>query len=271
MEVDEAWEVLNLSVTSGYFKPATVRLPLVGAAWDEDHVVYDEVTSGAAFKRQVPPVAAASRPVNARTAVWIPGARLAGAVVDVSSRRASELLFSRRGGMFRLSTGQIAFQGMEMRMTAQTDTLVPYRSEGELLAAAREALAATRQLTGEERLAVTMAVNEHRLEMSGNVLTPRSRQTLVQAVAHAVSPMPLSESITDDLTLESTVARALQRSGIARSASLHPRSRLGVVTLYGSASLGAAAEAERVTTRVPGVRQVDNRIEIVAAPGHRSG
>jgi hypothetical protein len=263
IEVDENWEVVNVLVSTGIFKPKTVKLPMTTAAWDSEHLAFAEVRSTQAFNREVPPVAVAARVLTADVRVSIPEARPAGAITDQASRKVAELIFAKPGGMFRLATGQLIFQGNEIHIAAQTDTLTAYLKDRELLGAAREALASVQELTASERRAIELSAGADMLEVSGNVLTSRSRAAALQAVAHAVAPTAVKDAIVDDLSLEFAVSRSLLQSGIARNAIIHPRARLGEITLYGHTdSPTAAEEAVRVASRVPGVRSVINRLDI---------
>jgi osmotically-inducible protein OsmY len=265
LEVDESWEIINLFVTAGLFRARTVKLPMTSATWDAEHVAFPEVTASQAFNRELPPVAAPARPVNAETAVSLPETQLAGGIVERVSNRAVEVLFTRPAGMFRLPADEVSFQGTDIRITAQTDTLMPYRSDNELLRLAREGLARAQRLTSEERRAITIVTSDKEVTLAGNVLTAHSREFAVQAVTVAVAPAPVRDVIADDLGLEFEVGRALQRTGVSRGATVHPRARLGNVTLYGFATTAAAAtEAERVASLVPGVRSVESRVEVAA-------
>jgi osmotically-inducible protein OsmY len=262
-EVEETWEVLNVVVTAGLFKQATVKLPLASATWAEDHVAFSEVTSAQAFRRELPPVAAPARPITSETPVSLPGARVAGAIVEYSTRKAIEMLFTRPGGRFRLGVRQLTLQGGDIRFTAQTETLLPYYGDAELGRIAREALARAPRLTDEERLSLAVAVAGDAVELTGNVFTAPSRDAAVQAVAQALAPATVSVAVYDDLGLETALGHALFVTGVVRAAPVHPRARLGHVTLYGRAkSPGAAAEAERVAAALPGVVSVQSRLEI---------
>jgi osmotically-inducible protein OsmY len=265
VEVDESWEVVNVFISAGLIKPRIIKLPMESAEWEGSHVAFPEITSGQALRREVPPVAAPARPLTGETPVALPDARLAGLIVEHASGRVQEILFSRAGSLYRLGSGQIIFQGSEIRIAAQTDTLIPYKTPRELIDTAREALARRRELTGEERRGIAVSVVDDEVLLSGNVLTPRSRTIVTQAVAAAVAPTPVRESLSDDLSLELAVSRALVRAG--RAEGVHPRSRLGVITLYGHAhSDAAAAEAARAATPVTGVRSVQSRIDVRPRP-----
>jgi osmotically-inducible protein OsmY len=262
LEVDEAWELLNVAVSAGLLRPATVKLPVASATWDEDHVSFAGVTSAEAWRRELPPVAAPGRTLNAATSVSLPDARLAGAIVETTSLKISELLFKRPWGTFRLDVGRLSFQGGDIRISAQTDTLLPYWNDRELLRVARDALGRAR-LTDEELLALVVSASDGNVRLSGNVRTPQAREAAVQAVTLALAPVGVIAAITDDLGLESTLSQALFRSGAARGAAVHPRSRLGHVTLYGWVrSAAVAAEAERVVLAVPAVRSVRSGLEL---------
>jgi osmotically-inducible protein OsmY len=142
---------------------------------------------------------------------------------------------------------------------------LPYRSDAELLGLARGALARAPRLTAEERLTLAVTASGDSVRLSGNVLTSHSRETVVQAATQALMPTPVRTEITDDLSLEFRVSRALFQAGVTRSAMVHPRSRLGHLTLYGlAASASAAAEAQRIAAQVPGVRSVQSRLDIAA-------
>jgi osmotically-inducible protein OsmY len=83
------------------------------------------------------------------------------------------------------------------------------------------------------------------------------------AVSAALGMHVNADALADDIELETEIGLALDRSGLSRVAEVYVRSMLGEVTLRGhSPSASAADEALRVAARVPGVRDVINKIEV---------
>jgi osmotically-inducible protein OsmY len=124
----------------------------------------------------------------------------------------------------------------------------------------------SRAVTEDECRSLEISAQNGAALLSGNVRTKRSVETLDALAASVPGVEAVSVEIADDVSLESDVAGALYRSGLSRSAAIYPRSALGRVTLYGRApSTEAAAEAMRVASRVPGVRSVNDRLEVLPA------
>src|SRR5205807_1887480 len=152
MDVDETWEVLNISVQRGLLRRTTVKLPLNAATgWSADYLAFDGLASDAAFARELPPVAAPARPISVDTPVAMPGARLAGALVERSSRRARALLIRREGELYQVRCDEARFMGKELHPGVQPQNLVPYLADDELAERANRAIAASRELAYDSR------------------------------------------------------------------------------------------------------------------------
>lgn len=264
IEITEDWEVYNVAVQHGFFKRVTVRLPLEAAAtgWDGGLLAFDDTASTAAFGRELPPIAAPSRPVSRETPLGI-GGRLAGVLLDPATRRAHELLIERSGRVYRVPAEGVTFDGKTMHPGVQPDALVPYYTEDELRERVRHALGSAKEISSAELQQINATATGAEIRLTGNVRTKHSREAARRAASAALGMRVNADALVDDIELETEMGLALERSGLARTAEVYARSTLGEVTLRGRApSASAAAEAARVVTRVPGVRGVTNRIEI---------
>ena len=273
MDLDETWEVLNVSVQRGLLRKSTVKLPLNAATgWSADFLAFDGTASDAAFSGDLPPVAALARPVSEGTPVAMPGARLAGALIERISRRATDLLLMRGRRCYRVQTAEAGFMGKELHPGVQAQNLVPYLAHDELLERANRAIASIRDLTYDSRRALEVEAADGAVRLRGNVRTKQVKDSLHVALTSAVAGALLVDETVDDARLELDIGAALDRAGLTHTAEVYARSTLGRVTLYGSASSEAvAAEAARVVARVPGVRRVENRIEVRGAPAPMRG
>jgi len=275
-EIDESWLVLNVVVSRGLFRPVEVRLPFsIADAWD-DGVLSLDCTSDQAFGRELPPVAAPAMPISARTPVSAPEARLAGALVERSSRRVSRLLLT--AGLLTRDTRavvatEVTLEGGVVRLAAQMDALPLYRPDPQLLQAVRDAIAVQPHLTADERRAVSVDVADGVAYLSGNVRSPRAKGSVQQAAASVPGVGEVRSDVVDDRALETAVGRALDAAGMFRHGRLYVRAALGEVTLEGYISkAGAAAEIAKAAAAVPGVRSTLDRMEVAAAaPGSGSG
>ena len=271
MDVDETWEVLNVSVRRGLLGKTTVKLPLNAATgWSRDYLAFNGASSDAAFSRELPPVAAPARPISAETPVAMPGARLAGGLVERGSRRATALLIRRKGELYQVPADEAAFMGKELHPGVQVQNLIRYRTDEQLAERANGAIAASRELAYDSRRALEVEVVNGAVRLRGNVRTKQAKDSLHAAVASAVAGAAFVDETVDDARLELDIGAALDGAGLTHTAEVYARSTLGRLTLYGSApSLATAGEAARIVARVPGVREVENRIQVrgVANPG----
>jgi len=275
-EVDEDWLVLNVVVSRGLFRPVEVRLPFsIADAWDDGALSLD-CTSDQAFGRELPPVAAPAMPLSARTPVSAPEARLAGALVDRSSRRVSRLIVT-AGLLTRdaraADATHVTLEGGVARLVAQMDALPLYRPDPELLQAVRDAIALHPHLTSDERRAVSVDVVDGVVSLAGNVRSPQAVASVRQAAASVPGVSEVRSAVADDRALETAVGRALDAAGMFRHGRLYVRAALGEVTLEGYISAaGRAAEIVKAAAAVPGVRSAIDRMEIAAPPpASRSG
>lgn len=270
IEVTEDWEIYNVTVRRGIFRASTVRLPLEAATgWDEEHVAFDQTTSGAAFGREVPPVAGPSRPVSLETPVS-GGYRLAGFLVSTTTRMTAEVLVERRGRIYRVPTDGVTFEGKIMHPGARPEALVPYYSEKELRERVRQALGASRDISSAELRRLDIEAAGPGVRLTGNLQSKRSREAARLAASDALGIPVDASAVTDDHEVETSIGLTLGRSGVGRTAEVYSRSNLGDVVLRGRApSQQAADEVARVVAGVPGVRTVVNRIEVGSPLAHR--
>lgn len=265
-EVEEGWEVINVVAKRGLLRSSSVRLPFSAASgWSRDDISFS-CSSGEAFGRRLAPVAAPARTLSARTAVEAPGARLVGALVERRKRRVAHLLI--RQGVapareYKAAADQVSFKDSRLLLAVQVKRLPVYRSDEELGFLVREALASHPRLTADDRRALTMEVSDGVVRLAGNVRTTQARDWAEQAAASVDGAAALRNEVADDIHLELSVAQALDRAGLFRTALVQPRSALGEVTLFGhAASAGAVAEIMRLASGVPGVRWVTSRLEV---------
>jgi len=273
VEVDEAWEVLNLVIRRGLFRWSTsVKLPFSAArAWSDERVTFD-CTSRQAFSREVPPVAALARPLSADTPISLPGARLSGLLVEPTTRRVREVIISRGGNRRnRVPVSEVSFEGKVTRIAAQAENLGLYLADEELSLRVRHVLGLDGVLTGEERSSVRADVSSGVVTLKGNVRTRQTRERIAELAARVEGATALSNQVVDDIELELEIGQALSRSGLQGGADVYARSTLGEVTLFGSApSVAEVDDIVRVVSRVPGVRSVRSRIEVGAPAAEQS-
>lgn len=267
MEISEEWDVYNVAIRHGFLKPVTVRLPLEAATeWDDEHVAFDQTTSKAAFGREVPPIAAPSRPLSQETPI-AGGGMLEGVLVSPATRRATEVLIEREGRVYRVPVEGVTFDGKTMHPGVQPDAMIPYYTEDEMRERVRRALASATEISFSELQHIEVEAVGRRVGLAGNVRSKNSREAARRAVSAALGVPVDADRLVDDLELETEIGLALDRSGLMRAGEIYPRSTLGVVVLRGRVrTQGAMEDAARVVSRVPGVRTVINRIE-VGAPG----
>ncbi len=265
IEITEDWEVYNVAVQRGFLKAVTVRLPLEAASgWDDGLLAFDETTSAAAFGRELPPIAAPSRPVSGETPLGI-GGRLAGVLLDPATRRAREVLIEREGRKYRVPAEGVTFDGKTLHPGVQPDALVPYYTEEELRERLQHALASATEISSSELQLISAETAGPVIRLTGNVRTKHTREAARRAAVAALGVPVNTDALVDDIELETEMGLALERSGLPRVAEVYARSILGQVTLRGRApSQSAADEAARVVTRVAGVRGVVNKIEVDA-------
>lgn len=273
LEIDDEWLVLNLVLSRGIFRHAEVKLPFSTASqWDDGHLSLD-CRSEEAFGRQIPPVAVPPRPLSVRTPLSTPDARLAGALVERASRRASHLLLSR--GLFAseqrlVHVEDVALEGGAIRLAVQVEALPIYRPDPELAGAVRDALAAHRYLTADDRRALNLEVVDGKVHMSGNVRTPQAKAYVHAAAAFVPGIVAVNDSVADDPRLEIDVGRALDAAGLSRHGRIYVRSALGELTISGFVRTQAVTpDIVKVASGVPGVRSVTTRLEVeeVTPPG----
>ena len=265
-EVDENWLVLNIVVSRGVFRPTQVKLPFsIAADWDDAALSLD-CTSDQAFGRELPPVAVPAMPLFARTPVSAVGGRLAGALVERTSRRVSQLILAAgllTRGMRAVDATEVTMEGGVLRLSAQMDVLPVYRPDPQLIQAVRDALAAHPYLTNDDRRAVTVDVADGVAHLSGNVRTPQAATSVREAAASVPGVTEVRSAVVDDRALETAVGRALEAAVMFRYGRIYLRAALGQVTLDGYVSApGPAAEIAKAAAAVPGVRSVVDRMEV---------
>lgn len=264
IEVDEELEVLNLVVKRGLLRWSTsVKLPFSASPqWSDDRVAFD-CTSRQAFAREIPPIAAPARPLTPETPVSLPGAKLAGLLVEPGRRLATDIIIRLGRAKNRAPVEDVFFEGKVLRIATHGENLRLYLTDDELESRAREALAATRELTAEERRTVRVEVSGGVVTVRGNVLTKNTKRALERTMSRLAGAATIRMELVDDLELELAIGGALERAGLTHSAHVYARSSLGDVTLYGEApSPQVADDIVRAVSRLPGVRAVRTLLQV---------
>jgi osmotically-inducible protein OsmY len=269
VEVDESWEVLNVVVRHGFPRTSTVRLPLNAATgWSGDYLAFDEITSVAAFGRELPPIAAPSRPISRQTPMATGNLRLAALMVDNATRRVRAVLARHGGTLIGVPAEGVTFEGKVMHLGVQPDAFVTHFNEDELRERVREGLAADRELTPGESHYVEVEVVDGNPRLTGNVRTKQSRESVHRCASAALGMAVNVEGLFDDMQLETEIGLAMERAGLTRGTEVYIRCTLGAAVLFGYAPSQAVADQAVLTaSRVPGVREVASQIEI--GPGSR--
>jgi osmotically-inducible protein OsmY len=269
-EVDEDWLVLNVVISRGIFRPSEVKLPFsIAAEWDDDVLSLD-CTSYEAFRREIPPLAVPPKPLSAKTPLSLANVRLAGALVERASRRVVNLMLSR--GLFAsdqrvVPVQDIALEGGTIRLAAQADALPIYRRDSVLLQAVRDALAVHPYLTADDRHSLSVEVVDGTAYLSGNVRTPQAETHVHEAASSVLGAAAVRVDVFNDQQLEIEIGRALDAAGLFRHARVYVRAALGAVTLGGFLTSAAPIpDILRVAEAVPGVRSLDNRMEVAEPP-----
>jgi osmotically-inducible protein OsmY len=263
-EVDERWEVVNVTVGSGFlFFRRSVKLPFATVTrWREDGV-YFNVVSFHAFAREVPPVAAPARPLDEDTPVSHPGAKFAGLLVAESTRRATAVLVSRGGRTYRVSIADASFEAKTLTLSQQIQNFPVYKSDEELREAIRNMFREDNVMPTDEKQALVVDVNDGVLTLAGNVRMPRTAELAVRIARRANGVVEVGNEIVNDIALETAIGLELDRSGVQRKADVYARASLGEVLLYGYATSPARVDdIVRTAAQVPGVRKVTSRLEI---------
>ena len=266
LEVDEAWEVLNVVVTRGILRwQRSVKLPFSASRdWSDAYISFD-CTSGQAFAREIPPIAAPARPLSTNTPITLPRARLSSLLVSAADRIARALLIREMTGARRLlevPVNEAAFEEKTLMVLGQARSLSTYQSDGEIHTAVRLALNGG-HLKPDDRSAITIVVSDGVASLRGNVRTKAARDLAEHAARSVKGVVAVKNEVIDDTTLEIALGQLLERSSQQQSSDVYARSSLGEVTLFGYApSARAADEIARTVSRTPGVRTVNSRLEI---------
>ncbi len=173
-------------------------------------------------------------------------------------------------GLHMIPVQDVTLGGGVIQLVAQTDALPIYRPDPELAEAVRDALAAHRYLTADDRRALSVEVVDEVAHLSGNVRTPQAKAYVYEAAASVPGVTALEGTVTDDRQLEIDVGRALDAAGLFRYGRIYVRSALGEVTLGGFVRAEAVTpDIVKVASGVPGVRVVNARMEVeeAAPPG----
>jgi osmotically-inducible protein OsmY len=274
LEVDEDWNVFNISVTSGFlFASSSIRLPFTSvSSWSDDSVRI-AANSFKAFGRQIPPVAAPARPLTSGTPVSSPGAKFAGLVIREHDRRAVEVILSRGvGGLYRVPLEDVSFTGKTMTIAVQPEQLVRYYPDAAISEELHRLIAEDPALTTDDKRHIQADVENGVVTVSGNV---RVRQTHDYMDARAVSApgvVSVRNELHVDFEIETAIGFALNAAGASPLGKAYVRSNLGEVQIDGTVPTERAAEdVVRIVARVPGVHSVINRLQVrsAAAAGAR--
>ena len=254
LEVDETWEVLNVLVSRGILRwKRSVKLPFSACHdWNDAHMSFD-CTSGQAFAREIPPVAAPARQLSTKTPLSLPQARLVGILVGEPKRLVSTLLIrERRQAKARreVPVNEARFEGKTLVVLGQADSLATYQSDGEIHAAVRLAFNDRTDLKPADRSAITIEVLGAVVSLRGNVRTKAASELAGHMARSVEGVVAVKNEAIDDTTLESALGQLLERSGQRRSRA---RRR------------SPAGDIMRTISQAVGVRAVKSRLEVRAA------
>jgi osmotically-inducible protein OsmY len=266
-DISEDWEVLNVVVSCGMLLFAqSVKLPFSSVtSWSEEGVDID-ANSFAAFAREVPPVAVPSRPISSESPVSHQGTRLSGLLVRRRDRRATEILIARGRHKYRIASADVRIEGSTVTLSKHFGTLPRYYSDANLEARLHDGVAEDNLLTTDDKRSLTLRVESGVAVIGGNVRVEPTRDHVRSIAGTLPGILSVREEAVDDISLETAIGLALDRSGLQRRAQVFARSNLGRVTLYGSASSDQlAGDVVREVAGVPGVRQVDSRLSLSLA------
>ena len=265
-DIAEDWEVLNITIGSGFlFFANSARLPFSAVTKWGDEGAYLNVISFHAFNRQVPPVAAPSRPISRETPVAHPGARLAGLLIRTADRKAEAVLIARGVGrpLLRIDAGDVQFDGKTLTLGQHVENLRDYRSDEDLLDRVRYALRENDVIPPDEKAALVTDVDAGTVVLSGNVHVKGTAELVEGIVRGLPGVVSVRNEIANDIEIETAIGLALDRAGVR--SDVYARSNLGQVILYGYApSAEAIDEIIRTVSRVHGVRKVSNRMDLRA-------
>lgn len=268
LEVDEDWNVLNISVSTGFlFTGSSVRLPFTSVTSYSDEAVHIAANSFKAFAREIPPVAAPARPLSSDTPISHPGARFAGLAVRPMDRRAVEVILSRGvGGLFRVPTRDVSFAGKTMTIAIESQQLVHYYPDSAIADELHRLITEDLAMPTDDKLHIKIDAEDGVVTLSGNVRVHTTRDYVGAVAAATPGVVSVNNQLHVDFDVEAAVGQALSTSGAATSGNVYVRSNLGEVLIDGFASSDRAAEdIGRAVARVPGVRKAVNRLRVAAA------
>jgi osmotically-inducible protein OsmY len=251
-------------VSSGVlFFAQSVKLPFsVVTEWDEGCVDIDAV-SFHAFAREVPPVPIPTKPLSTGSPISHPGTRFAGLLMNRNSRTVTEILIAKGRGWYRVAVPEARVEGNTINLIRDFKTLPRYFADSTLEARLHDAVAEDSALTTDDKSSLTLNVESGVAIVRGNVRVEPTRAHVRTLAAGVPGIVSVREEAVDDITLETSIGLALDRTGLQRRAKVFARSNLGRITLYGSAASGQLADdVVREVTRVPGVRQVNSRLAL---------
>jgi osmotically-inducible protein OsmY len=156
----------------------------------------------------------------------------------------------------------VSFEGKVLHIATHGENLRLYLTDDELQNRAREALAATRELTGDERQNISVEISGGVVMVRGNILTSNTMRALERTMSRLADTATIRMEVVDDLELELAIGQAMERAGFTHAAHVYARSSLGEVTLYGEApSPQVSDDIVRAVSRLPGVRSVRSLLQ----------
>lgn len=268
LEVDEDWNVLNISVGSGFlFAGSSVRLPFTSVTSWSDESVQIAANSFQAFGRQIPPAGAPARPLAANTPTSNPGTKFAGAVVRQGDRRVLELILTRGvRGLFRVPVKDVSFTGKTMTIAVQTGQLVRYYPDAQISEELHRRLSEDASIPTEDKAHIKFDVEDGVVTVNGNVRVRQTLDYMEGLAASAPGVVSIANELHDDFEIEAAIGFALNAAGASRDGKVYVRSNLGEVQIDGFvASERAADDVKRTVARVSGVHSIVNRLQVRSA------
>lgn len=265
LEVDEDWNVFNISVSSGFlFAGSSVRLPFTSVTSWSDESVLIAANSFQAFGRQIPPVAAPARPLASNTPASHPGTKFAGAVVRQGDRRVLELILTRGvRGLFRVPVTEVSFTGKTMTIGIPPEQLVRYYPDAQISEELHRLLSEDASVPTEDKAHIKFDVEDGVVTVNGNVRIRQTLHYMEGLAASAPGVVSIGNKLHDDFEIEAAIGFALNAAGGSRDGKVYVRSNLGEVQIDGFvATERAADDVKRTVARVSGVHSIVNRLQV---------
>jgi len=107
----------------------------------------------------------------------------------------------------------VAFEGKTLTIGAQVENAPFYRADEDIGAEVRQALSEDRLLLPDDRRSLAVEVANGVVHLQGNVRKKEAKKRAEQVAAALPGVVGVRNDVVDDLSLEQTIAQALERAG----------------------------------------------------------